>query len=61
MGARVLAKARQRVELRYFDALSEQDIADVLAISRRNVRREWQTARTRLYRRMTGGAPRKRS
>jgi RNA polymerase sigma factor (TIGR02999 family) len=43
----------QLVELRYFGGLSEQEVAEVLAISRSTVTREWQTARTWLYRRMT--------
>jgi RNA polymerase sigma factor (TIGR02999 family) len=40
------------VELRYFGGLSEQEVAEVLTISRATVTREWQTARTWLYRRM---------
>lgn|SRR5262249_47123244 len=43
------------VELRYFGGLSEQEVAEVLALSRSTVTREWQTARTWLYRRMTKG------
>jgi RNA polymerase sigma factor (TIGR02999 family) len=43
------------VELRYFGGLTEQEVADVLAISRATVTREWQTARAWLYRRMTRG------
>ena len=43
------------VELRYFGGLSEQDVADVLSLSRATVTREWQTARAWLYRRMTAG------
>jgi RNA polymerase sigma factor (TIGR02999 family) len=45
----------QIVELRYFGGLSEQDVAEVLSISRATVTREWQTARAWLYRRMTTG------
>ena len=41
------------VELRYFGGLSEQEVANVLATSRSTITREWQTARTWLYRRMT--------
>jgi RNA polymerase sigma factor (TIGR02999 family) len=41
------------VELRYFGGLSEQAVANILAISRSTVTREWQTARTWLYRRLT--------
>jgi RNA polymerase sigma factor (TIGR02999 family) len=43
----------QIMELRYFGGLSEQEVAEVLTISRSTVTREWQTARTWLYRRMT--------
>jgi RNA polymerase sigma factor (TIGR02999 family) len=49
----------QIVELRYFGGLSEQEVAEVLSISRSTVTREWQTARTWLYRRMTKGPMRK--
>ena len=41
------------VELRYFGGLSEQDVAEVLGLSRSTVTQEWQTARAWLYRRMT--------
>jgi RNA polymerase sigma-70 factor (ECF subfamily) len=47
------------VELRYFGGLSEEEVAEVLSISRSTVTREWQTARAWLYRRMTRGAVRK--
>jgi RNA polymerase sigma factor (TIGR02999 family) len=43
------------VELRYFGGLSEQDVAEVLSLSRATVTREWQTARAWLYRRITTG------
>jgi len=49
----------QIVELRYFGGLSEHEVAEVLAISRATVTREWQTARMWLARRMTAGRPRK--
>ena len=45
----------QIVELRYFGGLSEQEVGEVLSISRATVTREWQTARAWLYRRMTAG------
>jgi RNA polymerase sigma factor (TIGR02999 family) len=45
----------QIVELRYFGGLSEQEVAEVLSISRTTVTREWQTARAWLYRRITTG------
>jgi RNA polymerase sigma factor (TIGR02999 family) len=46
------------VELRYFGGLSEQDVAEVLAVSRSTVTREWQSARAWLFRRITRGTPR---
>jgi RNA polymerase sigma factor (sigma-70 family) len=46
------------MELRYFGGLSEQEVAEVLSISRSTVTREWQTARTWLYRRMTAAPAR---
>ncbi len=45
----------QIVELRYFGGLSETEVAEVLAISRSTVTREWQIARGWLYRRVTTG------
>jgi RNA polymerase sigma-70 factor (ECF subfamily) len=45
----------QLVELRYFGGLTEHEIAEVLAVSRSTVTREWQTARAWLYRRITTG------
>jgi len=45
----------QIVELRYFGGLSESEVAEVLAISRSTVTREWQIARGWLYRRVTAG------
>ena len=43
----------QIVELRYFGGLTEEEVAVLLSLSRTTVTREWQTARTWLYRRMT--------
>ena len=43
------------VELRYFGGLSEQEVAEVLSVSRATVTREWQSARAWLYRRITTG------
>lgn len=43
------------VELRYFGGLSESEVAEVLAVSRSTVTREWQIARGWLYRRVTTG------
>jgi RNA polymerase sigma factor (TIGR02999 family) len=51
----------QIVELRYFAGLSEEAVAEVMAISRRTVTREWQTARAWLYRQLTGSPGRSRS
>ncbi len=45
----------QIVELRYFGGLSEDEVAEVLSVSRSTVTREWQLARAWLYRRMTAG------
>ena len=47
------------VELRYFGGLSEQEVADLLSLSRATVTREWQTARAWLYRRITTGRDRR--
>ena len=51
----------QIVELRYFGGLAEHEVAEVLAISRSTVTREWQTARAWLYRRLTSGSVRRES
>jgi len=51
----------QIVELRYFGGLAEHEVAEVLAISRSTVTREWQTARAWLYRRMRSGSIRRES
>ncbi len=48
-----LAKADERlaqvVEMRYFGGLSEREIADVLGLSERTVRRHWEKARLLLF------------
>jgi RNA polymerase sigma factor (TIGR02999 family) len=49
------ARQGQIVELRYFGGLSESEVAEVLAISRSTVTREWQIAKGWLYRRVTTG------
>jgi RNA polymerase sigma factor (sigma-70 family) len=49
----------QIVEFRYFGGMSEQEVAEVLSISRSTVTREWQMARAWLYRRMTGKSKRR--
>jgi RNA polymerase sigma factor (TIGR02999 family) len=56
---RIDPRQGQIVELRYFGGLSEQEVAEVLSISRATVTREWQIARAWLYRRMTAGPVRK--
>jgi RNA polymerase sigma factor (TIGR02999 family) len=43
------------VELRYFGGLSIEEAAEVMNVSPRTVRREWQRAKTWLYRMMTEG------
>jgi RNA polymerase sigma factor (TIGR02999 family) len=43
------------VELRYFGGLTESEVAEVLAISRSTVTREWRIARGWLYRKVTTG------
>ena len=43
------------VELRYFGGLSVEEAAEVMNVSPRTVRREWQRARAWLYRMMTEG------
>jgi RNA polymerase sigma factor (TIGR02999 family) len=45
----------QIVELRFFGGLAEQEVADLLKLSRSTVAREWQTARAWLYRRILHG------
>ena len=43
------------VELRYFGGLSIEEAAEVMNVSSRTVRREWQRAKAWLYRMMTEG------
>ena len=49
------SRQAQVVELRYFGGLSEQEVAEVLTVSRATVTRDWNVARAWLYRRMTQG------
>ena len=42
------------VEMRFFGGLSVEDVADVLKVDSRTVKRDWSTARTILYDLMTG-------
>ena len=46
----------QIVELKYFGGLSEQEVAEVLSLSRATITREWQTARAWMFRRITKGS-----
>jgi RNA polymerase sigma factor (TIGR02999 family) len=48
------------VELRFFGGLSVEEAAEVMGISRTTANREWQTAKSWLYRRLKppGGTPR---
>jgi RNA polymerase sigma factor (TIGR02999 family) len=50
---RIDPRQGQIVELRYFGGLSEDEVAEVLSVSRSTVTREWQTARAWLFRQMT--------
>ncbi len=43
------------VQLRFFVGLTEAEVADVLGVSERTVRREWRLARTRLFRELAEG------
>lgn len=53
--ARLDARQAHIVELRYFGGLSEQEVAEVLSLSRATITREWQTARAWMFRRITKG------
>jgi RNA polymerase sigma factor (TIGR02999 family) len=46
----------QIVELRYFGGMTEDEVANVLTVSRSTVTREWLIAKGWLYRRLTGQA-----
>ena len=48
------ARQARIVELRFFAGMSEEEIADVLTLSSRTVKRDWSLARTWLYRQITG-------
>jgi DNA-directed RNA polymerase specialized sigma24 family protein len=47
------------VELRFFGGLSVEEAAEVMGVSRTTANREWQTAKSWLYRRLrqAGGGP----
>lgn len=50
-------RARQIVEYRFFVGLSEQEIAELLNLSERTVRREWVKARAWLHKELNGTNP----
>jgi RNA polymerase sigma factor (TIGR02999 family) len=45
-------RSRQIVEMRFFAGLEELQVAELLGVSDRTVRREWTKARAKLYRRL---------
>lgn len=49
-------RAAQVVSLRYFGGHTEQEIAEILSVSLITVRRDWEFARSWLYKRMTGNS-----
>jgi RNA polymerase sigma-70 factor, ECF subfamily len=49
------ARQAHVVELRFFGGLAESEIAELLGVTVRTVRRDWSTARLWLQRRMKGG------
>ena len=52
--ARLAPRQAKVVELRYFGGLSEEEAADVLKITPRTVRRDWQFAKAWLTRDLAG-------
>jgi RNA polymerase sigma factor (TIGR02999 family) len=55
--ARLEPRQRQVVEYRFFGGMEETEIAAVLGVSDRTVRRDWVKARAWLYRHMYGAPP----
>ena len=49
------ARKARVVELRFFGGLSVEETAEVLGVDARTVKRDWQTARAWLHRRVSGG------
>jgi len=47
----------QIVELRYFGGLSVEEIAELIGLSARTVKREWRWARAWLYRELSNERP----
>jgi DNA-directed RNA polymerase specialized sigma24 family protein len=43
------ARLAQIVELRFFGGFSEEEVAEILQMSSRTVRRDWRKARALLY------------
>lgn len=54
--SRLDARLAQLVELRYFGGLDESEIADVLGVTERTLRRDWRKARAFLFTQL-GGMP----
>jgi RNA polymerase sigma-70 factor, ECF subfamily len=54
--ARIDPRKVQVVEMRFFGGLSVEETAEVLKISTVTVKRDWRTARTWLYRELTGAS-----
>jgi RNA polymerase sigma-70 factor, ECF subfamily len=52
--AKIDPRKVQVVEMRFFGGLSVEEIAEVLKVSTVTVKRDWATARTWLYRELTG-------
>jgi RNA polymerase sigma factor (TIGR02999 family) len=52
--SKLASRQAKVVELRYFGGLSEEETAEVLKISTRSVRRDWQFARAWLMRELSG-------
>jgi len=48
------ARKAQVVEMRFFGGLTEEEIAEALAVSPETVRRDWRLARSWLRRKLSG-------
>ena len=55
--AQIAPRQAQVVELRFFGGMNEQEIVEVLKVSPRTVRRDWEFARVWLARELQSGAP----
>jgi RNA polymerase sigma factor (TIGR02999 family) len=49
-------RQRQVIECRFFGGMEERDIAEVLGVSERTVRRDWVKARAWLYKTLYSGS-----